>query len=762
MVSKSPPEQSSKDRPATSRLIKGRRVPAAGGSQPPEGKGDHAEVASGKPWEKREGAPARKWDKDKPPRREGRADKPFKKPWEKREGAPARKWDKGKPPRREGGADKPFKKPWEKREGAPARKWDKDKPPRREGGADKPFKKPWEKREGAPARKWDKDKPPRREGGAEKPFKKPWEKREGAPARKWDKDKPPRREGGAEKPFKKPWEKREGAPARKWDKDKPPRREGGAEKPFKKPWEKREGAPARKWDKDKPPRREGGAEKPFKKPWEKREGAPARKWDKDKAPPRQGDSDKSPRPQKTISETVDHHARNLRGKAALILEEILDKRQSLKRVLQREQERIEREDDRALLREIVTGVIRNLPSIDRALASAVKRGLEETQSELLHILRVGVFQILFLDKVPLYAAVDQCVEAAKPLNPGAGGFVNGILRAISDRKAHWLVLPEGGDPSSVSLRTGMPEWLVRRYLTRFGAVEGMSILEAFQRPAATALVFPSEEALKEAEPGLTAEGWPLHPDPALPLTFTVAKGNPAFSDAFQKGLFYIMDPASQAPAALLPLKGNEAVLDLCAAPGGKTILMAKRLDDGGWVLSTDVNRRRLGHLRENIERLRLENVRMAQVDVEAPLPFYGSFDAVVLDAPCSSLGTLRRNPEIRWQLKEDDLRFRTTKQVALLEQAAAAVRPGGILSYSVCSIEEEETTHVIKDFLERQKEFSPLEIAPPGPWKPLLEKVGPGQVCLLPHRHPWDAFFVALLKRKGPQRVRKVLKGSKP
>ncbi len=462
--------------------------------------------------------------------------------------------------------------------------------------------------------------------------------------------------------------------------------------------------------------------------------------DRREAPP--AFSKRGPKPDRRPS-----HTENLRGKAALILEEILEKRQSLKRVLQREQERLPREDDRALLREIVTGVIRNLPVVDRALAAMVKRGLNETQSELLAILRVGVFQILFLDRVPLYAAVDQCVEAAKPLNPGAGGFVNGILRAVAERKAAWLSMPEGGDAASVALRTGMPIWLLRRYAERFGPARGEAVAAAFQRPAPTALIFASEEARAEAEPLLADEGWELIPDPALPLTCTVLKGNPAFSKAFDRGLFYIMDPASQAPAALAPLRGDERVLDLCAAPGGKTIVLSRRLRDGGSVVATDVNQRRLKHLEENVRRMKLENVTMAQADVEERLPFKEAFDVVVLDAPCSSMGTLRRNPEIRWQVREEDLALRSPKQVSFLDKASRAVAPGGLLVYSVCSMEEEETLQVIAEFLRTHEDFQPSKASPPAAWQPLLEEAAPGQFFLLPDRHSWDAFFVAVLKR---------------
>jgi 16S rRNA (cytosine967-C5)-methyltransferase len=136
--------------------------------------------------------------------------------------------------------------------------------------------------------------------------------------------------------------------------------------------------------------------------------------------------------------------------------------------------------------------------------------------------------------------------------------------------------------------------------------------------------------------------------------------------------------------------------------------------------------------------------------VEEGLPFDQSFEVVVLDAPCSSLGTLRRNPEIRWQVREEDLQLRTPKQLAFLEQASKAVSPGGTLVYSVCSLEEEETGRVVASFLERNPDFAPLKVAPPPRWAPLVEQEAVGAFTLLPDRHSWDAFFVALLKRKGP------------
>lgn len=441
---------------------------------------------------------------------------------------------------------------------------------------------------------------------------------------------------------------------------------------------------------------------------------------------------------------------NIRAVAAKVLGEVLEKSQSLKGTLQEEQEHLPREEDRAFIREVASGVIRNLPLIDWALEDAVERGLSETQSELLQILRVGAYQILYLDRVPAYAAVDECVKAAKGLNPGAGGFVNGVLRSVAEKRGEiqdtTYSVP---GPEGLALRLGMPEWLARRYTARFGEAEAEALLTALQEPAPMAILFLSAAAAAQGVPQLRREGLSLKSDPALALTYLVERGNPVPSEAFARGLFYVMDPASQGPASLLPLKGSEAVLDLCAAPGGKTILLSGRLKKGGWVLAVDSSRRRMAKVRENVTRLGLQNVRLALADAGKGLPFRDVWPAVLLDAPCTALGTLRRNPEIRWQIKENEPSNRAQKQLALLSEAGRVTAPGGLLCYSVCSIEEEETTGVLERFLAGHPGFKPEPLKPSAPWKELVTRAGPGCGYLMPHAHAWDGFFIALLKKSG-------------
>lgn len=440
---------------------------------------------------------------------------------------------------------------------------------------------------------------------------------------------------------------------------------------------------------------------------------------------------------------------NLRALAARLVGEILDANQSLKGVVQREQGRLTREDDRALLRELVAGVIRHLPLIDWAVDECTVRGVEQTQADLLHILRVGVYQILYLDRIPVYAAVDECVEAAKVLNPGAGGFVNGILRSLAEKRDDIFEAPlRFSGLEGAAMRYGMPGWLVRRYTERFGQ-EADALMSALQIPSPTSLVFLSASAAGQAVPLMEREGFVLIPDGALPLTFSVKGGDPSKSEAFRLGCFYIMDPASQIPALLLPLKGDERVLDLCSAPGGKSVLISGRLNAGGWVLGTDRNARRLRQVKKNIRRTGANRVRLARVDAELALPLRDEWPAVLLDAPCSSLGTLRKNPEIRWQTREEDLAAFSRKQRALLDQTAGTVSPGGVLAYSVCSIEEEETMGVIDGFLADHSEFRPAALRLPSYLKPLLDSPVTGRAFALPHRHAWDGFFVALMRKKG-------------
>ncbi len=439
---------------------------------------------------------------------------------------------------------------------------------------------------------------------------------------------------------------------------------------------------------------------------------------------------------------------NLRALAADIVCGVLQERRSLKGSVQLVQEKLDRRDDKALVKEMANGVVRHLPRLDRTVEVHAKREIGQIHPELLNILRVGVYQILFLDRVPDYAAVHECVEAAKVVNPRAGGFVNGVLRSVAEGRADEAEsVAEAAGAEGLAMRHGMPIWLVRRYVKRFGA-EAEAILSALAAPAKTTILFQGSDGSAAGVRLLKGAGFRVEPEGTFPMTFTVKSGNPVESEAFRKGLFYVMDPASQVPALLFPLSGRRKVLDLCAAPGGKTVVISLRLGAKGWILSTDRTPRRIRKIRDNVARMGLTNVKIARVDVGTNLPFKAEWPAVLVDAPCSSLGTLRRNPEICRQFKEEDFKRKAAVQALFLEKAASVVAPGGVLGYSVCSIEEEETESVINAFLGTHDNFEVATFRTPGWLKGLLDRPGRGRAYLLPHKHAWDGFYAAFLKRR--------------
>jgi len=442
---------------------------------------------------------------------------------------------------------------------------------------------------------------------------------------------------------------------------------------------------------------------------------------------------------------------NLRALSAEILDEVLNKGAKLKSKLDQRQKKVTRESDRALIKEIVSGCLRNLPVLDLSIKEFLKKGIEETDPFLLSLLRVGAYQIFYLDRIPVYAAVNECVEAAKSagMKPAAG-FVNTVLRNISKRKDELLSLPyRYSPPLSLSFKYGMPPWLVERYLSRFGPAEGEALIESMNRPAQNSIVFFSSKDLMAARPVLEREGYRLEEDGLFPLTFRVKGRNPADSEAFLNGLFYICDPASQLPAAILPsLKEGAKVLDLCAAPGTKSLLISKRTGSGVSVTASDISRKRVELLRENIARFRAGNIFPVVADAEKSLPFKSEFDACVLDAPCSSMGTIKRAPELRWQATGERFRLEGARQLKMLVNASETLREGGFLLYSVCSAEEEETTAVAAAFMEKCPGFSAEKIKMEEPLRSALAFPEEHLVYLFPHRHAGDGFFAALFRRK--------------
>jgi 16S rRNA (cytosine967-C5)-methyltransferase len=334
--------------------------------------------------------------------------------------------------------------------------------------------------------------------------------------------------------------------------------------------------------------------------------------------------------------------------------------------------------DRALAWHLVFGVLRQRSALDELIRIVARRGVRTLDAPVLAALRVGLFELRY-SRVPPHAAVDQAVELARALGVGhAAGFVNAVLRRQG----------EHAPPDDALL--GHPDWLVRRWRARHGAEAADAWMRANNEPAPVYLCVKDDPAgVSRAfqHAGLTLA-------PVTDDVFLAPRGAGAVDEwpGFAEGRWWVMDPAAAAVADLAGLVDGVSVLDTCAAPGGKSFRLAAR---GARVTATDVDEVRIARMREGAERLGL--ALQARVhDWEASPAFEGGagFDVVVVDAPCTGLGTLRRHPDIRWRRQESDIALNAARQQRILAHAARAVRPGGALVYAVCSPEPEEGADV--------------------------------------------------------------------
>jgi 16S rRNA (cytosine967-C5)-methyltransferase len=324
------------------------------------------------------------------------------------------------------------------------------------------------------------------------------------------------------------------------------------------------------------------------------------------------------------------------------------------------------------------------------------------------------------------------------------------LRKIA-RERSALLPPQAatGDVGGLALYRSHPVWWTRRVVSRFGWDRADALLAADNEPAATVLAsWPaagSREALVDA---LSAEGVRVEPCRFVPQALRVVSGVPQRARAFREGAFWIQDEASQLAVALFRGHVGPVVLDACAAPGGKTLGLAARVPVGGLVVAADRHASRLSRVTQNVRRLRAENIVAVACDMSKRAPFRGSFDDVLVDAPCSGTGTLRRHPEIRWRLTPDDLPAHGERQRRILGAAAELVRPGGRLVYSVCSIEPEEGEEVISAFLAGRPEFAradPRDALSPAAQTTIADDLS---VRTSPLDDGMDGFFAAMLTRR--------------
>ena len=410
--------------------------------------------------------------------------------------------------------------------------------------------------------------------------------------------------------------------------------------------------------------------------------------------------------------------------------------------------------DRALATDLATGTLRWRGALDYQLQRLSAKPLGKLDAAVLDALRLGAYQILYLDRVPISAVVNDSVDLVKASGLGsAAGFANAVLRRLA-RERDTLVWPDRTDlVEYLSVLHSHPAWLVHRWVDRYGEHTTEHWLRFNNKPPAMTLATNRLLGTRdELIARLRLEGVETAPTLTAPYGMTVLSGRPLTSAAFRDGYCLVQDEASQIIPDLLQAEPQERVLDACASPGGKTVAAAAQVAPGH-VVATDVRRRRVALLAATVARCRAANVRVVQIGSRSRLPFADeAFDRVLIDAPCSGLGTVRRDPDIRWRRDPSQFDALARGQVDLLERVRPLVARGGRIVYSTCSSEPEENEDVVAAFLEGAPEFSVLPLESAGLAPPIAAmQTDEGYLRTSP-AFGLEAFFAAIL-RKHPSRV---------
>ncbi|ADL07791.1 16S rRNA (cytosine(967)-C(5))-methyltransferase RsmB [Thermosediminibacter oceani] len=409
-------------------------------------------------------------------------------------------------------------------------------------------------------------------------------------------------------------------------------------------------------------------------------------------------------------------------------------------------------EDRALITELVYGVIKHRIRLDYVLSKFSKIGLNDINPIILNCLRVGLYQILFLDKIPDYAAVNESVNIAKLYSKKAAGFVNGVLRNVIRSKDGIDYPDRVKDPLRyLVVYYSFPKWMIRRWLDLFGFEFTESLCKAFnEKPRMCVRV----NELKINKTGLQAfldkEGVVHNPGLFLEEALYIDDGPPLTElDSFKNGYFQPQDESSMLVARALGAASGETVLDVAAAPGGKTTHLAQLMKNSGRIYAWDIHPHRVQLLKETCQRLGVSIVYPEVRDARVPdKNLFGKFDRVLVDAPCSGLGVIRRKPDIKWTKKPEDIPVLKREQLQIIRVSSQYVKPGGILIYSTCSIEPEENREVVKEFLKENRDFDLDDIRPHLPEALSADvKEQYGYIQIYPNLHSIDGFFIARLKR---------------
>ncbi|MEH7122914.1 16S rRNA (cytosine(967)-C(5))-methyltransferase RsmB [Bacillus sp. JJ1532] len=406
--------------------------------------------------------------------------------------------------------------------------------------------------------------------------------------------------------------------------------------------------------------------------------------------------------------------------------------------------------DIGLLTELTYGTLQRRMSLDFFLKPFLK-GNKKVESWVVQLLRLTLYQMIYLDKIPDRAAIFEAVEIAKNRgHKGISGMVNGILRNIQRSGLPSLETIE--DPiERLSIETSHPYWLVNRWVDQLGYEKTKEMCELnLTAPLQTARVNLTRTTVEDCIKLLEQEGYQIEQSPVIPEAIKCYRGNIAHSQIFKDGLITIQDESSMLAAYALGISENERILDACAAPGGKSTHIAERLSNTGQVISLDLHDHKVRLIQENATRLKLTNITATSLDSRKVQGHFeqASFDQILLDAPCSGLGVMRRKPDMKYTKKEEDIFQLAAVQKNLLAAVSPLLKKGGNLVYSTCTVDLEENEKVVEAFLNENEEFEgdlSMKERMPEAIRPFVNGY---QLQILPQHIGSDGFYIACLRKK--------------
>ncbi|ACA39092.1 16S rRNA (cytosine(967)-C(5))-methyltransferase RsmB [Lysinibacillus sphaericus] len=435
--------------------------------------------------------------------------------------------------------------------------------------------------------------------------------------------------------------------------------------------------------------------------------------------------------------------------AALSILLAVDKNQAYSNLLLNEtikRHKIEAKD-RALLTELTYGTLQHKMTLDYYLEPFIRGSIDHWVRWLL---RISLYQMQYLTRIPAHAAVNEAVEIAKRRgHRGIASTVNGILRSVL-RQGVPSINDIENPIERLAIETSHPIWLVQRFVNNYGLEVATGMLhENNVPPIQTVRVNTTKVTVEQAMAELEEEGLTAKQSDVIPECLHVTNGQPARTNAFKEGHITIQDESSMIPANVLKPSPGMRVLDMCAAPGGKTTHLAEIMKNEGSILATDLHPHKLDLIDHNTERLGLDIIETAPIDGRKAPEFLQaeSYDAILVDAPCSGLGVMRRKPDIKYTKREEDLENLQTIQLALLDAATKVLKIKGKLVYSTCTVDKQENEGTVNAFLAAHPEMEAIQLESL-PTK-LAEKQANGMLQVFPQDFGSDGFFVAAFRKKG-------------